>query len=140
MLYFEITSAYQFERLMPESRTKNYSYYGLKAMYEYWDRKAETEDISIGEELDYPCCEYDSVADAVNNYGDIDDIHREMVEEYLWWRDIDINDVDDWEQYIKELDEDDINQKCIEFLEECNEIEYVEELDNGHVFLVRYDC
>ena len=141
MLYKEITSAYQFERAMPADRMKNYSYDAQQAMYNYWDEIANHEDIAISEELEYPCCEYDSAEQAVNDFGDIDDIYRELVEEYLWdEKDIDINDVEDWEQYIDELDKDEVMEKAIEFLEECSEIDHVEELSNGNIFVVRNDC
>ena len=141
MLYKEITSAYQFERAMPADRMKNYSYDAQQAMYNYWDERANHEDIEISEELEYPCCEYDSAEQAVNDFGDIDDIYRELVEEYLWdEKDIDIDDVEDWEQYIDELDYDKIMEKAIEFLENHNDVAYVEELSNGNIFVVRNDC
>lgn len=139
MLYSRIDCYSDFLYSFPKSRQKSYSYEGLYALYEYWDRKADEEDIKVDETLDYPCCEYDDIESAVNEYGDMDDIHREMVEEHLWAKDIDIDDVEDWKDYINELDEDEVREKCIEFLEGCGEIDYVEDLDNNHVFIVRND-
>lgn len=141
MLYVEVTQFGQFCNAFPKSRQEAYSYEGLQALYEYWDRHSDEvgEDIEISEELDYPCCEYDSIQKAVNDYGDMDDIYWDMVNDYLMDKDIDIDDVDDWQQYIDELDEDEVTEKCVEFLEEHREIEYVEELDNGHVFIVKYE-
>ena len=141
MLYKEITSAYQFERAMPADRMKNYSYEAQQAMYEYWDRKAEYEDIQISESLEYPCCEYDSAESAVGDFGDIyEDIYRELVDDYLWDNDIELEDEDEWQQYIDDLDCDDITEKVIEFLENHDDIDHVEELSNGNIFLVRNDC
>lgn len=138
MLYSRIDCYSDFLYSFPKSRQKSYSYEGLYALYEYWDRKADEEDIKVDETLDYPCCEYDSAIDAVNDYSDdIDsDIYWDMVNDYLMDKDIDIDDVEDWQQYIPELDEDEVTEKCIEFLEDCSRIDYVEELDNGHVFIV----
>lgn len=140
MLYKEITSAYQFEQAMPADRMKNYSYEAQQAMYNYWDEKANYEDIEISEALEYPCCEYDSVERAMEDFGDIDEIYRELVDDYLWDNDIELEDEDDWKQYIDDLDYDDISEKCIEWLENCSDVDYVAELSNGNVFVVRNDC
>lgn len=138
MLYVSIDGQYQFEKAMPSSRMEKYSYEAICAMYEYYERLSEElgENIHVDESLEYPCCEYEFIEDAVNDYGDMDDIYREMVEEYLSDKDIEIDDVEDWEQYIDELDGDEIREKCIEFLEDCYRIDYLEELSNGCIFIV----
>ena len=136
MLYVEINTLHAFEQNMPNSRLDSYSYDGLCALFEYWSNYSDElgENIEVDESLTYECNEYDSAEDAVDNLGDIDEIRREMVEDYLFWNDIELEDDDDWEQYIDKLDEDELNEKYMEWL--SDNYPHVEELNNGHVFVV----
>ena len=136
MLYVEVNTLWEFERNMPKSRLETYSYEGIEALFDYWYNRSEElgENIELDESLTYDCTEYDSAEDAVNDLGDIDEIRRDLVEDYLYQNDIELEDEDDWEKYIDELDEDELNEKCVEWLQDnCH---HVEELNNGHVFVV----
>ena len=136
MLYVEVNTLWEFERNMPKSRLEAYSYEGIEALFDYWYNRSEElgENIELDESLTYDCTEYDSAEDAVNDLGDIDEIRRDLVEDYLYQNDIELEDEDDWEKYIDELDEDELNDKCVEWLHD--NCDHVEELNNGHVFVV----
>ena len=136
MLYVEVNTTYEFERNMPKSRLEAYSYEGIHALFDYWYNRSEElgEDIELDESLTYDCTEYDSAEDAVNDLGDIDEIRRDLVEDYLYQNDIELENEDDWEKYVDELDQDELNEKYIEWLQD--NCDYVEELANGHVFVV----
>lgn len=136
MLYVEVNTLYDFENNMPKSRLEAYSYDGRQALFDYWYNYSEEtgDDIELDESLTYECTEYESAESAVNDIGDIDEIRKELVEDYLYANDIELEDEDDWEQYIDEIDEDELNEKCIEWLQDnCH---HAEELSNGHVFVV----
>lgn len=140
MLYVEITTFGQFCNAFPKSRQEAYSYEGLQALYDYWDGEADGDDIEVSEELDYPCVEYDSLESAANDCGILNEIYWDMVNDYLMDKDIDIDDVEDWTQYIEKLDEDEVRENCLDSLQKESDIRYIEELDNGHVFIVKYEC
>lgn len=67
MLFVAINTFERFINAFPASRAKNYSYEGLRALYEYWEGEAEQDDIKVNEELDYPACEYDSARKALSD-------------------------------------------------------------------------
>lgn len=136
MLYVEVNTLWAFEQNMPKSRLEAYSYDGVQALFDYWYNRSEElgENIEIDESLTYDCTEYESAEDAVNDLGDIDEIRRDLVEDYLYQNDIELEDEDDWEKYIEFIDEDELNEKCVEWLQD--NCDHVEELNNGHVFVV----
>ena len=136
MLYVEINTLSDFCKFFPESRQDSYTYEGLNALFNYWSSRADDEDIEVDESLDYDCCEYNSAAHVVKDMGEYDELVRDMAENYCLDNDIDTDEVD-IEDYIEMLDEDDIEAKCVEFMEDSCEIDYFEELDHGGYFVVR---
>lgn len=114
MLYVSIDNAYQFERAFPAERAKNYSYYGLKALFEYWQRYSEEngEDIEVSEELDYPCHEKEDAESALLSVDG--DEHSELADQIE--------------------DPDELEEACFTALERLTA--HVERLKNGNIFCV----
>jgi hypothetical protein len=108
-------SRYDFERAFVDAdRKENFSYEGLKALFDYFEDYEE----STGEEIELDviaiCCEYaeDTVADIARNYS------------------IDLNDADP-----EDLDYD---QACIDIVREylCENTTLVGETSTGFVYAI----